>query len=73
MRGAAAAAAPMAMMSVRLRFGAAVAASADSSLPHLRQFQTPFLDDAAESRLRCPHFAHVTIGASIDKLDTNYK
>jgi hypothetical protein len=60
----------MATMSVRPRLGAAVAASADSSLPHLRHFQTPFLDDAAESLLRCPHFAHVTIGASIDQLNT---
>jgi len=58
-------------MSLRPRLGAAVAASADSSLPHLRHVQTPFFDDAAESLLRCPHFAHVTIGASIDKLDTN--
>jgi hypothetical protein len=63
----------MATMSVRPRLGAAVADSGDSSLPHLRQFQTPFFEDAAESLLRCPHFAHVTIGASIDKLDTNYK
>jgi hypothetical protein len=58
-------------MSLRPRFGAALAASAESSLPHLRHFQMPFFDDAAESLLRCPHFAHVTIGASIDKLDTD--
>jgi len=58
-------------MSVRLRFDAAFAASADSSSPHLRHFQMPFFDDAAESLLRCPHFAHVTIGASIDQLNTN--
>jgi hypothetical protein len=63
----------MAMTSVRPRFGAAVAASADNSLPHLRHFQTPFFDDAAESLLRCPHFAHVTIGASIDQLNTTNK
>jgi len=61
----------MAIMSVRPRLGTAAAASADRSLPHLRHFQMPFFDDAAESLLRCPHFAHVTTGASIDKLDTN--
>jgi hypothetical protein len=60
----------MAIMTVRPRFDAAATASADSSLPHLRHFQTPFFDDAAVSRLRCPHFAHETIGASIDKLNT---
>src|SRR5262245_10919893 len=53
-------------MSPRRLLGCSATASAsDSSVPQDRHFQMPFFEDVAESRLRCPHCAHVTIRAFI--------